>query len=669
MENKKEVKKVLVCIGSSPSSVKCIDRAAKMAKDFGTNLTAVYVESEEQYYLNENDKKILHSNIEYASSLGAEVVTLYGHDIAFSIGEYAKRTGITNIVIGKSRNKRNIFHFSKKSLENKLISLLPDAKIYLISDREISRAYRTDQHKKQELILYKQEFAGRDFLITFVSLLIAVIISVFLEFLHVENENMIMMFILAILIISRVTEGCIYGIISSLLSVFIFNCFFTKPYFRFLAIRKSDGIALIIMLVVSLTTYTLTARAKAQARFAAEREKRTEILYEINKKLLITTGIINIVHLTNEYIIKIFQRTVIFFIQDPYEGGKGIITEYKDGRSTETIVSDNEKSVVHWVFEEQKRAGAGTDIYPEAEFFYNPVVSGGVVLGVVGLSCEDNSYLDQNNRLFLRMINSLVAMALERQQLSDKQKIILIQSEKEKMRSNLLRAVSHDLRTPLTGILGASSTVLENYDTLDKATILGLLANIKEESQWLIRMVENLLSVTRINGGLSEVKKHPEAAEEIVASAIGRIRKRFKGCKINVKVPEELLIVPMDGTLIEQVIINLLENAIKHSGIDTEIYVDVKKEQDMAIFEVSDNGEGIGEDDLPYLFSDFLPSDKKISDSTGGMGIGLPICRSIIKAHNGKMEAGNKKNGGAVFRFILPLEGEVEDEKITDFIN
>ncbi len=284
-----------------------------------------------------------------------------------------------------------------------------------------------------------------------------------------------------------------------------------------------------------------------------------------------------------------------------------------------------------------------------------PIVSQGHVLGVLGVSCANGNPMSQDNRAFLKRICSLVAMALERQHLSDEQRIIIVETEKEKMRSNLLRAISHDLRTPLTGILGSSSTILENDAAIDKETRNKLISNIKEDSQWLIRMVENLLSITRISEDTANVVKTPEAVEEIVAESVSRIKSRFHDRKINVKVPDELLIVPMDGTLIEQVIINLIENAIRHSGEDTKIDVLVKKEKNYAVFEVSDNGEGIYEQDFPYLFESYVPDGKRSSDSSRGMGIGLSICMSIVKAHQGKMEAENKKDGGAVFRFTLPL--------------
>ncbi|MBE6828979.1 MAG: two-component sensor histidine kinase, partial [Ruminococcaceae bacterium] len=285
--------------------------------------------------------------------------------------------------------------------------------------------------------------------------------------------------------------------------------------------------------------------------------------------------------------------------------------------------------------------------------------SQGKVLAVWGISCAKGK-LDHSARLLLRMIASQVAMALERQHLSDEQRIILVESEKEKMRSTLLRAISHDLRTPLAGILGASSAIRENGKTLDEDTRDSLIANIQEESQWLIRMVENLLSVTRINENASNLVKNPEAAEEVVGEAVSRIKQRFPNREIIAHVPEEFLEVPMDGTLIVQVLINLLENAIKYSPVDSLVEIYLKKVGESAQFEVLDRGRGISDEDFPYLFTSDKPSkssENKSADSSRGMGIGLSICKTIVKAHQGTLEAENRKGGGAVFRFTLPLKG------------
>lgn len=645
--------KLLVCISPSPSSAKCIRWAARTAEAFHSPWIVMYVENGESEYFSEEQKKSIRKSMDLAERLGAEIVTLNGHDVADVVSEYAKLSGITNIVIGKSRNKKTFKSLFEMDFEDKLISLLSNIEIHIITDSTVLRPYRKP---KKNIFNNNLFFSWRDTFKTVGMLTLATLFSMGLKSFGIGDQIVIMMYILSVVVISRITSGYAYGVIASVLGVLTFNFLFTEPYFTFYTIQPGYPITFVIMLLVALITSALTVRIKTQARLAVERERRTEILYEINKKLLVTRGLENIVALTNEYITKLFARSVIFYTQDPEDGSSGVFKQSSEDPDSSFMVLEDEKAVAHWVFTNKKRAGAGTDTLMGAGAFYMPVISQGNVLGVLGISCANGKMLNQNNRSFLRMIASQVAMALERQYLSDEQRRIVIESEKERMRSNLLRAISHDLRTPLTGILGASSAILENGDSLDKETHSKLISDIKEDSQWLIRMVENLLSVTRINEGTMNVTKAPEAAEEIVAEAISRIRMRFKERKINVKVPDELLLVPMDGTLIEQVIINLVENAIKHSGENTSIDVNVKKRNNSAVFEVSDNGEGISEQDFPYLFESYVPNGKKSSDSSRGMGIGLSICMSIVKAHHGKMEAANKKDGGAVFKFILPLE-------------
>lgn len=653
MAEKKAGIKFLVCVGSSLSSSKCIRWASRTAEAFHAPWAVVYVENLESQYNTERDKKNIQTNLELARRLGAEIVILNGDDVASVVSEYAKLSGITNIVIGKSRNKKRLKSLFEMDFEDSLISLLPNVEIHIIPGYPVQSIHRESKGIK---IKKKIFLSWYDISKTIGLLTAATLVSIVLQIFNVGDQNIIMVYIFSVLIVSRITTGYIYGLAASLLSVIVYNYFFTYPYFTFNATQPGYPFTFVIMFLIALVTSALTNRIKTQARLALERERRTEVLYEINKELLKTRGLDNIVSLTNEYLVKLFGRSVIFYIQDPANGSQGILKQSDLDEDCTFLLQEDECAVAHWVFINQKIAGAGTDTLMGADAFYIPVTSQSKVLGVIGISCLKENF-DQNNRSFLQIISSLVAMALERQHLSDDQHKILIETEKEKMRSNLLRAISHDLRTPLTGILGSCSTILEGGNQLSKETHDKLLYNIKEDSQWLIRMVENLLSVTRINEGTMNVSKSSEAAEEIIAEAISRIRKRFPNSAISVKVPDELLLVPMDGTLIEQVLINLLENAIKHSPENSNIEVVLKKIRQFAVFEVIDNGSGVAEEDFPYLFENFVHNWKRSPDSTRGMGIGLSICMSIIKAHNGKLEAFNKKTGGAVFRFSLPLEG------------
>lgn len=239
-----------------------------------------------------------------------------------------------------------------------------------------------------------------------------------------------------------------------------------------------------------------------------------------------------------------------------------------------------------------------------------------------------------------------------------KQEQIKLEIEKEKMRGNLLRAVSHDIRTPLTSIVGSASAVIDNYDVLPDNERLELTKDIKEEAQWLIRIVENLLSVTRINGSDANISTNMEVVEEIADSAVQKFLKRFPDVKVNVNVPDEVLLVPMDGILIEQVIVNLLENSVLHGETD-EITVNITNDEQEVFFAVEDNGRGIRPDVLPHMFEGGMHTgESEGSDTRRNMGIGLSVCFSIVKAHKGNMEAENRKEGGARVMFSLPMKKE-----------
>ena len=243
-----------------------------------------------------------------------------------------------------------------------------------------------------------------------------------------------------------------------------------------------------------------------------------------------------------------------------------------------------------------------------------------------------------------------------------KQEKIRAEREREKMRANLLRAVSHDLRTPLTSIYGSCSAILENYGKLREGQQLKLLREMREDAQWLIRMVENLLSVTRIDSRKVEVIKTPTVLEELIDTVMVRFQKMYPEQRVQVEIPEEFISIPMDPVLIEQVLINILENAVFHAEGMTELNLRVSVRGKQAVFEVEDNGCGIPRERLDKIFTGFfekkgLPSDGRKSN----MGIGLSVCAAIIQAHGGTIEAGNREGGGAVFRFFL--EREVTDDE------
>lgn len=505
----------------------------------------------------------------------------------------------------------------------------------------------------------KNKFNIKSISSNFLKTIFILFISTSAAFFLVETSkmkyNILGIYMLAIAIISSITPGYIWGILASFAGIIGVNYFFTFPYYAINFTLSGYPFNFVIMLIISCLISALTAKIKRQAIIASTREKRAKALYDINKKLLSTTKMEEIIQLALKYFHTLFQCSVII-----YDGHPAKEKHYKMKLNSPLhkalFLSKIEKTTASNAYTEKSMTGLGTEIMPHSTGIYVPLVSNEKIYGVVGLILENKHFLEPENIHFLELMISQLILAIERQILSDKQKQILVETEKEKMRSNLLRAVSHDLRTPLTCISGASATLLENKHSLNELEQKKLLSDIHQDSQWLIHMVENLLSVTKISGKTTKISKVPEAVEEVIAETITKIKKRFPNCQLKAQIPSELFMVPMDATLIEQVLINFLENAIRHSQTKEPILINVQNHTDCAWFEVADRGIGICEEELPFIFDSCL--EKNTTDSTRGLGVGLSICKSIILAHNGTIEAKNQKNGGAVFRFKLPLEGD-----------
>ena len=239
------------------------------------------------------------------------------------------------------------------------------------------------------------------------------------------------------------------------------------------------------------------------------------------------------------------------------------------------------------------------------------------------------------------------------------QEKIKAEIERERMRANLLRAVSHDLRTPLTSIYGSSTTVIENYDSLSRQQTLKLLREVRDDAQWLIRMVENLLSVTRIDNGRVKIQKEPAVLEEVVDNVLVKFRKHYPEQQVEVDIPEEFIIIPMDAMLIQQVLQNLLENAVVHAEGMTRLQMKAAMEGNKVEFTIRDNGCGIAPERMKVLFSGYLDRDEAPADSSRhNMGIGLSVCAAIVKAHGSEIYAKNNPDGGASFQFSLDLEDD-----------
>lgn len=495
-----------------------------------------------------------------------------------------------------------------------------------------------------------------DFCKTIIIFLVATCFALYLRKANVLNDNIYGVYMLAVAITSSSTSGYLWGIISSICGVIGVNFFFTYPYFALNFTLAGYPVTFAILLLLSVLTSALTAKVKQAAILSSLRRKRAESLNTMSKELLTANNFDDILRITMEHIYAVSHCSVILYIGAPCSP-QHIVDRYISENDEQILASMLEKQVAQEAFEQKKNTGLGTqDISQNCLGTYIPFVKKDKTYGVLGLLMKDPAYISDDTLQYITLITAQTILALDRQEIFLESQKILLEKEKENMRSNLLRAISHDLRTPLTCILGSSATLLENEETLEKNVRSQLLEDIHHDAEWLIQMVENLLSVTKISGDGASLKKQEEIVEEITGESVAKIQKRFPLAKICVHVPDEPLLVPMDAMLIEQVLINLMENAIRHSGTNQPIHLVVQKIEKEAYFSVFDQGIGIHPECLPHLFDGTLKC--KSTDSTRGLGIGLPICKSIIAAHGGRIFVENNKDGGANFTFILPMKGE-----------
>lgn len=641
---------ILACISPSPSSSRIIRTAARMAEAHHSKWIALHVEPSKSQKLSKSDKDSLNENFKLAQELGGEIVTIYGDNMAEQIIEYAKFRNITKIIIGKNHRKTSkLLHFYAKDIVDKLMDSNSYIDVYVIPN--------SSNFKKEREIIQdpKPQFklSVVDFFKASSIMIIATLISMVFDYLGFSAANLIMVFILGVIIVYVVTKGYILGVISSLVGVMLFNYLFTEPRYSFQVYDKSYLATFPIMLIVAFIIGSLTNKIQKEASNSSIREKRTQILYRVSKKLLSATAMGEVVSIGIKYMSRLINRNVVCYLAKGNTLSTPFVYTCEKGEKEEVLLSRDEEAVAYWTLLNGKESGTGTDTFYGAKGYYVPIKGQKKILGVIGVSCVDGM-IEPEQKYIIETVTSQIAVALDRENFAKEQEAFKMEIERERLRSNLLRAISHDLRSPLAGISGAVSTILENGDFIPKEIEKNLLQGVYEDTEWLIRLVENLLSITRFDEGKMQIKKNIEVVEEVVAEAVQRSKKRFKNHIIKISIPEEPIMAPMDGNLIEQVLINLMDNAIKFTPEKSTIHVKSYEKDSNVYFEVSDNGVGIPDEILPFIFDRFFTNGSERSDSRRGVGLGLSICKSIVEAHGGAIEASNKKGGGAIIRFYIP---------------
>ena len=641
---------ILVCLSSSPSNERIVRMAEKMAQAFCGSLTALYVQTPGDADKNAEDTVRLQANMRLAQQLGAEIVTTHGEDVPTQIAEYARLSDVTKIVIGRSGLKRRHF-WSEPTLTERLIALAPEVDIHIIPDAEVYKSYR----RNRLIAICPALPTAWELLLTVGILTAATIIGWGFLQLGFADANIIMVYLLGVLLTSAFTSGYICGVLSAFLSVILFNYFLTEPRLSLVAYGSKYPITFAVMLAAALLTGTLAAKLKVHAQLSARDAYRTKLFFDMNRQLQKAETPEEVYRMTAMQIQKLMQRDVLIC---PAQGGALLdeIIYPVDGRNPYSISdADGEQNVIQWVWQNRKRAGATTHNFPKAKWLYLAIRTGQQVFGVVGILMDKQTQPDAFTSSVLFSILGECALALESLHNAAEKEKAAVFAKNEQLRANLLRSISHDLRTPLTSISGNADTLLHSYNALDEQTRKQIFTDIYDDAQWLTGLVENLLSITKISDGSVKLRLSDQVVDDIVSEAFRHIDRRSTEHHIEVDCGDVPLLVRVDAGLIVQVLINLVNNAVKYTPTGSNIRITVIPRENMAEICVSDNGPGISDELKEHVFEMFFTGSNPIGDSRRSLGLGLTLCQTIIHAHNGEMTLKDNSPHGCIFSFTVPL--------------
>ena len=642
---------ILVCISSSPSNPRIIRTAARMASAFRAGFTALYVETPDASAMDEQDRKRLRENMRLAQQLGATIETCYGEDVAYQIAEFARLSGVSKIVLGRSNAAKKGF-LSKPSLTERLIANAPNLDIHIIPDASANGDYRAKKRREQISV------SMQDVLKSLGVLAIATLVSILFDAFDFAESNVIAVYIFAVLVISTVTTSRICSVVSSVVSVLMFNFLFTDPRFTLQFFDHGYIVTFVIMFMVAFLSGSLASRLKDNAKQSAHSAFRTKILFETDQMLAKEDDFKNVLSVTAGQLTRLLRRDLVVYSAQGNDLSEP--TVYRVQRSNEELlINDNEKAVAVWVLRNNKHAGATTDTLSSAKCLYLAIRVNDRVYGVVGIHIDDGQSLDAFENSVLLSILGECALALENIKNAHEKEEAAVKAKNEQLRANLLRAISHDLRTPLASISGNASNLMANYQKMDESERTQTFTDIYDDALWLINLVENLLAVTKIEEGKVNLNQSVELMDDVIAEALRHVNRRREHHIIKVTSSDDLILARIDTRLIVQVIINLVDNAIKYTPDGSQIEICTELKGNWVCVSVSDNGPGIPDDQKPRVFDMFYCGANKVVDSRRSLGLGLALCRSIVNAHGGQISVTDNVPQGTVFTFTLPA-GEVE---------
>lgn len=637
--------RILVCIGPDALSGKLVRVAKRMSGGLKAQWTAIYIENHKHYRLSREGQEAVERTLRLAERMGGETEIVQGQNAQEDILAYAHANGFTKIIVGKTPKPRWREVISG-ALADQLIRGSGNIDVYIVTgDVEGRKALRSPFWKTNTPWQYYLSAPA-------VTVLCTLALTPFRR--HIEPANMVMIYLIGVVGVAlRYGRGP--SLLTTALSALCLNFFFIRPYYHFKISEEQQIIPFAVLLVTGIIIGTQNSRLRMQAVSARRREKNTSILFAMSRELSASRGKIPLAQVASQHMAEVFDSDVFLWLPDAKGQLQTVVAETDvENRGIDPV---REESVANWCFTHRQNAGLGTDTLPSARALYIPLLGSAGVVGVIGVMPHDagiSAYPTDKVEL-LEAFANITASALERAMAADLVEKTIVEAESEKLRNILLSSVSHDLRTPLAAITGAASTLLLEGGKITEEYKTELLRSIHEEGARLARMVTNLLDVSSLESGSVKLNKELYFIEELIGSALMRVEAKLARHRVQTSIEHGLPLLRMDGLLIEQVLINLLENVAEYTPPGTTVTISaVTVKPDIHII-VADNGPGIPKGDEERIFDKFYANTR--ADLKGG-GLGLAICRGIIHAHGGRIWARNAPEGGATITFTLPIRNQ-----------
>jgi two-component system sensor histidine kinase KdpD len=634
--------RLLACISPSPLSERLIRSARRLATELKAEWLTVYVETPQLATISPEKRDRVAGILRQAEELGARTYIIGSRgsvpDVAQTILDFARKNNVSKIMLGKPLRPR-WQEILRGSVVEELTRLSGDIDIYVVTSSDQPSLPPEDNPLRIHSPLSRYLWS-----------LLLVVIATALGFLiggRIEPTNLVMLYLLTV-VIAAIYLGRGPAVLASLLGVLAFDFLFVQPYFTFAVSDTQYIITFIGLFMVGIVISQLTARAREQADAAQEREAETAELYALSRDLAVAGDLDSILRVLVQHVEQTFGRNTVVLLPE----NDHLITRVV---SSDLKLAEDELAVADWVFRHGDPAGRHTNTLPAAQLRYLPLRTARGILGVLGVQGPQSSaqHLTPQQRRLMETFASQAALAIERVQLTEQARQAQLLQATEKLQTALLNSISHDLRTPLVSITGALTSLDEQ--ALDEKYRKSLIVTAREEADRLNRLVGNLLSMTRIESGAIKLRLEPGDIQDMIGTALDQLDKRVANRKVLVNVPDDFPLVPLDFSLMVQVLVNVLDNAVKYSPEYCSIEVSAELVDNIVSIKIADRGEGIPPEDLTRIFDKFYRVQRP--ESVSGTGLGLSISKGIIEAHGAQISAHNRDGGGTIVIIELPLNG------------